>query len=82
MVTTSQGNQDTEKAVQDHLFQSQSSTIQRGLGADNRLFLILEVKVVFSAQIQKTNGTRPTDLPDKVFTKRNLKNILQTKNKR
>jgi hypothetical protein len=80
MVTKSHGNRDTEMVVLDPLFLNPSST-QIGIRADNHLFLTLAVKVVFSAQIQK-NRTHLTAPPDKVFTKQNLKSILQTKNKK
>jgi hypothetical protein len=81
MVTKSHGNRDTEKAVLDPLFLNPFSTLIE-IRADNHLFLTLVVKVVFSAQIQKTNRTHLTAPPDKVFMKQNLKSILQTKNKR
>jgi hypothetical protein len=80
MLTTSQGNQDIEMA-RDNLFLSLFSAIQRKIKVDILRFLILAVKVVVSAQIQK-NATHPKSLPGKVFTKQNLKNILQIKSKR
>lgn len=80
MLTTSQGNQDIEMA-RDNLFLSLFSAIQRKIKVDILRFLILAVKVVVSAQIQK-NATHPKSLPGKVFTRPNLKNILQIKSKR
>lgn len=81
MVTKSQDNQDTEMVELDLLFLSRFSAIQRELKVDLHPFLTLAAKVVFSAQIQKS-VTLLTAPPDKVFTKPNLKSILQTKNKR
>lgn len=81
MVTKSQDNQDTEMVELDLLFLSRFSAIQRELKVDLHPFLTLAAKVVFSAQIQKS-VTPLTAPPDKVFTKPNLKSILQTKNKR